>query len=81
MESTPDDVLMNEFQSIGRADVDTDQDEGDLDGLDDIPEIFKVDPSDYKNEIEYTRAVIKHVRRTHSIDDRMENARKESISK
>ena len=87
MESTPDEVLMKQFQIIGLTDTkfansnDPDKDEADLDELDDIPEIFKVDPNDFENDIKYTRAIIKHVRRTHSIDDRMENARKESISK
>jgi len=37
--------------------------------------------NDYLNDLDYTQAVIKHVRRIHQIDDRMENARKESISK
>ena len=89
MESTPDEVLMNQFQIIGQNDgksakidpIDPEKDEADLDELDDIPEMFKVEPKDFKNDIEYTRTIIKHVRRTHSIDDRMENARKESISK
>jgi hypothetical protein len=38
-------------------------------------------PEDFKDELAYTKAVIKSVRRTHSIDDCMENARKESLSK
>ena len=36
--------------------------------------------SDFKNDFAYTKAIIRHVRRAHSIDDRLENARKESIS-
>jgi len=37
--------------------------------------------SDFPDNIAYTRAIVKQVRQTHSIDDRLENARKESISK
>ena len=36
--------------------------------------------SDFKSDFAYTKAIIRHVRRAHSIDDRLENARKESIS-
>lgn len=42
--------------------------------------MFSLKPEDFPSEIEYTRAVIRHVRRMHSIDDRMENARRETIS-
>ena len=42
--------------------------------------MFKVQPSDFGSDIEYANAIIKKVRRTHSIDDRLENARRESIS-
>lgn len=36
--------------------------------------------SDFPNDFAYTKAIIRHVRRAHSIDDRLENARRESIS-
>ena len=49
--------------------------------IDEKPIIFNLEPSDFKSELEYTRAIIRQVRRTHSIDDRMENARRDSISK
>ena len=48
--------------------------------FDEQPEMFKVQPSDFKSDIEYANAIIRKVRRTHSIDDRLENARRESIS-
>ena len=49
--------------------------------IDEKPIIFNLEPSDFKSDLEYTRAIIRQVRRTHSIDDRMENARRDSISK
>ena len=39
-----------------------------------------MNPSEFKDDVEYTNAIIKKVRRTHSIDDRLENARRETIS-
>jgi hypothetical protein len=49
--------------------------------LDEKPAIFKIEPEQFSSEIEYTRAAIRHVRRAHQIDDRLENARRESISR
>lgn len=59
--------------------VPEDEDEDILE--EDINPIFKMKPSDFSSDIEYSRAIIREVRRMHSIDDRLENARKESLSK
>lgn len=66
-------LVGGEFSSLPEDDEDQD--------IDDTPPIFKFDPSAYPSEIEYTRAIIKHVRKAHWIDDRLENARRESISR
>lgn len=42
---------------------------------------FRLNPSEFSSDTAYTKAVIKHVRRTHMIDDRLDDARRESISK
>lgn len=79
---TPDEFLTKEFgvrDGCLREDEEVAEEEKDL--FDEQPQIFKLKPSDFSDELAYTRAVIKQVRRTHSIDDRLENARKESISK
>ena len=49
--------------------------------LDDKPAIFKIDKSDYKDDAAYTRDIIRHVRKAHQVDDRLENARRETISR
>lgn len=69
------------FQSFNVNSQNSTEDDAD-DIFDEVPEIFKVEPEDFDgDETAYTKAIIRHVRKTHSIDDRLENARKESISK
>ena len=78
MEDTPAEELMKEFNILYSNGAESIEDDHDL--FDEQPEMFKVQPSDFKNDVEYANAIIKKVRRTHSIDDRLENARRESIS-
>lgn len=48
--------------------------------LEDKPTCFKLDPSQFNSDFEYTKEVVRSVRRMHSIDDRLAHARRESIS-
>ena len=78
MGETPGEELMKQFSVLYSKGAQIIEDDHDL--VDEQPEIFKVDPREFQNDLEYTNAIIKKVRRTHSIDDRMENARRETIS-
>lgn len=59
--------------------VQYDQEEVEED-LDDKHPIFKLEPSQFSSDIEYTREIIRSVRRTHCIDDQKENMRRDTIS-
>ena len=80
--ATPEELLTKEYglkDGTLREEDEVDEEAQDL--FDEKPGIFRIEPGDFEDELAYARAVIKQVRRTHSIDDRLENARKESISK